>query len=85
MAPILKLNKHDAKKEMEFELKYLKSLSVKKRFEIMFKKTKEMINLLARHGHRKPFEPHKNEARRRKTAGLGRPQVSKETEEVVRV
>ena len=56
MAPILKLNKHDAKKEMEFELKYLKFLSVKKRFEIMFKKTKEMINLLARHGHRKPFE-----------------------------
>ena len=31
---ILKLKKHNAEKEIEFELKYIKSLSVKKRFQI---------------------------------------------------
>ncbi len=54
--PILKLRKHNEKKEIEFELKYLKSLSVKQRFEMMLKKSKEMINLLEKSGHRKPFE-----------------------------
>jgi hypothetical protein len=44
------------KKEIEFELKFLKSLSVKKRFEMMFKKTREIINLLEKSGHRRPFE-----------------------------
>ena len=34
MAPVLKLNKHNERKEIEFELKYLKSLSVKERFEL---------------------------------------------------
>lgn len=56
MVPILKLNKHNERKEMEFELKYLKSLSVKKRFEVMFKKSKEMVDLLERSGHRRPSE-----------------------------
>jgi len=56
MAPILKLNKHNEQKEIEFELKYLKSLSVKERFELMFKKTKEMIDLLEKSGHRRPSE-----------------------------
>ena len=56
MTSILKLKRHNSKKEIEFELKYLKSLTVKKRFEMMFKKTKEMISLLEKSGHRKPFE-----------------------------
>ena len=56
MAAILKLNRHNSKKEIEFELRFLKSLSIKKRFELMFKKTKEMINLLEKNGHRRPFE-----------------------------
>ena len=56
MCPILKLKNHNSRKEIDFELKYLKSLTVKKRFEMMFKKTKEIIELLERHGHRKPFE-----------------------------
>ena len=42
--------------EMDFELRYLKSLSVRKRFEMMVQKTKEMISLLEKDGHRKPFE-----------------------------
>lgn len=53
---ILKLKRHNAKKEIEFELKFLKSLSVKKRFELMFKKTKEIFSLLEKNGHRRPFE-----------------------------
>jgi hypothetical protein len=56
MAQILKLNRHNSTKEIEFELRFLKSLSVRQRFELMFKKTKEMINLLERSGHRRPFE-----------------------------
>jgi len=56
MKSILKLNKHNPKKEIEFELKYLNSLSSKERFIMMFKKTKEILNLLERSGHRKPFE-----------------------------
>ena len=56
MAPILKLNQHDPKKEIEFELRYLKSLSTRQRFEMMFKKTRELVRLLEKSGHRKPFE-----------------------------
>ena len=53
---ILKLNNHNPAKEIEFELNYLRSLSVKQRFELMFKKTKEIIDLLEKSGHRKPFK-----------------------------
>lgn len=56
MRQILKLNRHNSKKEIEFELRFLKSLSVSQRFEMMFQKTKEMLNLLKKNGHRKPFE-----------------------------
>lgn len=56
MAPILKLDKNNPKKEIEFELKYLKSLSLKERFALMFKKTQEMVNLLEKSGHRRPFK-----------------------------
>ena len=41
---------------MKFELRYLKSLSVRKRFEMMLKKSKEMLELLEKSGHRRPFE-----------------------------
>ena len=56
MGTILKLSRHNTKKEIDFELKYLRSLSIKKRFEMMSKKTKEIVEFLERHGHRKPFE-----------------------------
>ena len=42
---ILKLNKHNEKKEIEFELDYLASLTTKQRFELMFRKTREMLSL----------------------------------------
>lgn len=56
MAQILKLNRHNTKKEIEFELMFLKSLSVRERFEMMFRKTKEIVSLLEKSGHRRPFE-----------------------------
>ncbi|MDP1853694.1 MAG: hypothetical protein Q8L26_05805 [Candidatus Omnitrophota bacterium] len=56
MTPILKLKGHNEKKEIEFELRYLRSLSVKQRFALMRRKTKEMVNLLERSGYRRAFE-----------------------------
>lgn len=56
MSHILKLKRHNSRKEIEFELKYLGSLTIKKRFEMMLKKTREMINLLEKSGHRRPSE-----------------------------
>lgn len=53
MAGVLKLKRHNAKKEMEFELKYLKSISIRERFELMARKTKEMLSLLKKNGHRR--------------------------------
>lgn len=51
--PILKLSKHNARKEIKFELAYLKTLSVRQRFQMMLKKTEEMRNLLKRRGYGK--------------------------------
>lgn len=42
---ILKLDKYDEDKEIEFELDYLTSLTIQQRFELMFKKTREMLIL----------------------------------------
>lgn len=56
MTRILKLNRHNTKKEIEFEIRFLRSLSVKERFEMMFKKTEEMVSLLEKSGHRSPFK-----------------------------
>ena len=54
MAPILKLNDHNEEKEIEFELSWLLSLTLQERFQLMSKKTKELIELLERNGHRRP-------------------------------
>ncbi len=44
---ILKLDKHNEDKEIEFELDYLTSLSTGERFQMMFQKTQEMLSLLS--------------------------------------
>ena len=51
--PILKLSKHNSDKEIEFELKYLLSLTISQRFQMMLQKTKEIRKLLKNHGYRK--------------------------------
>ena len=54
--PILKLDKDDDEKEIEFELEYQLALSTQQRFEMMIQKSKELVDMLIAHGHRKPFE-----------------------------
>ena len=53
---ILLLNKDNEKKEMDFELQYLLSLTIKEWFLLMQKKSREMRNMLEQNGHRKAAE-----------------------------
>ena len=50
---VLKLKKDDERQEIEFELDYLSSLTTRQRFQMMMQKSREMILLLERNGHRK--------------------------------
>ncbi len=45
---VLKLDKHDEDKEIEFELDYLMSLTTAQRFELMHRKTMELLKLSGR-------------------------------------
>jgi hypothetical protein len=54
--PVLKLEKDDENREIEFELRYLKSLTTRERFLLMQKKSEEMKKMLRKRGHRKSAE-----------------------------
>jgi len=54
MTPILKPGGHNEEQELEFELSWLLSLNLQKRFQLMFRRTKELIELLERNGHGRP-------------------------------
>jgi hypothetical protein len=54
--PVLKLEKDDEKREIEFELCYLKSLTTRERFLLMQKKSEEMKKMLRKRGYRKSSE-----------------------------
>jgi len=58
MAPILKIDpgQEDEERELEFELDYLASLTLQERFELMFRRSREIQEMLLRYGHRKPVE-----------------------------
>ena len=56
LMPVLKLEKDDENREIEFELRYLKSLTTKERFLIMQKKSDEMKKMLRKRGYRKSTE-----------------------------
>lgn len=56
MSPILKLDTDDEEKEIEFELAYQATLTTQERFELMFRKSREIAEELLRHGYRKPVE-----------------------------
>ena len=56
MSPILKLEMADAEKELEFELAYQRTLTTQERFEMMFRKSRELAEMLLKHGYRKPTE-----------------------------
>ena len=53
---VLKLEKDDENREIDFELSYLKSLTIKERFLLMQKKSDEMKKMMAKHGYRKSTE-----------------------------
>ena len=55
MSSILKLDRHNEREEIIFELKFQMSLTTHQRFEMMFKKTEEMKKLLEKSGYRKAF------------------------------
>jgi hypothetical protein len=54
MSPILKVapDEQDEERELEFELDYLATLTVQQRFEMMFRRSREIKELLERHGPR---------------------------------
>lgn len=56
MAPLLKCDRDDEDRELDFELDYQLSLSVEERFRMMFRKSRETAALLIRNGHRKPVQ-----------------------------
>ena len=51
---ILVLARDDDERELAFELAYLGALSVQERFELMFRKSREIAEALLQHGHREP-------------------------------
>ncbi len=53
---ILILDHDDPKREFEFELEWLMSLTTQQRFEMMIQRSNEINEMLIRHGHRKPVE-----------------------------
>ena len=55
-ARILKLAKHDEDRELDFEIEWLCSLTTAQRFELMFRKSRELAATLDRHGHRRTAE-----------------------------
>lgn len=56
MSPVLKVKNNDEEQELAFELAYQRSLTTQQRFELMFRKSREIAEMLHRHGHRKPVE-----------------------------
>ncbi|MBW2407162.1 MAG: hypothetical protein JRF17_07310 [Deltaproteobacteria bacterium] len=53
---VLKIEKDDENREIEFELSYLKSLTTRERFLLMLNKSDEMKKMLVKYGYRKSAE-----------------------------
>ena len=53
---LLKLSSDDEKKELEFELDYLSSLTFEERLLMMTEKSREMLKQMIDHGHRRAVE-----------------------------
>jgi len=58
MSPIYKSNNAGSslKKELEFELKYQRSLSFAQRFRMMLHQSRLVLRMLIENGYRKPTE-----------------------------
>lgn len=42
--------------ELDFEISYQRTLTTQQRFELMFRKSREIMEVMLRHGYRKPVE-----------------------------
>jgi hypothetical protein len=58
VSPILKVDPSDQsdERELEFELDYLATLTVEQRFEMMFRRSRELKALMERYGPRRTPE-----------------------------
>ena len=58
MSPILKVDPNDKndERELEFELDYLATLTVAQRFEMMFRRSRELQALMEQYGPRRTPE-----------------------------
>ena len=56
--PVLKVEPNGAseEEELEFELEYLQSLTTAQRFEMMFRRSRQIAEELLRRGHRRPAQ-----------------------------
>lgn len=56
--PVLKVEPDGAseEEELEFELDYLQSLTTAQRFEMMFRRSRQIAEELLRRGHRRPAQ-----------------------------
>jgi len=52
----LAVDESSEERELAFELDHLASLTTAQRFEMMFRKSREMVEELQRRGHRRPVE-----------------------------
>jgi hypothetical protein len=53
---ILKIKRHNARKELDFELDYQLSLSTAERFRMMISRSRQIAQMLLNNGYIKPFE-----------------------------
>jgi hypothetical protein len=53
---VLKIEKDDENREIEFELSYLKALTTRERFLLMLNKSDEIKKMLVKYGYRKSAE-----------------------------
>ena len=51
-----KIKKDDSEKELEFAINNQLSLTTQQRFEMVFRKSREIAQMLIGNGHRKPSE-----------------------------
>lgn len=54
--PVYKSPKNSEEKELKFELKYQRSLSLTERFRMALHQSKLVLQMLINNGHRKPTE-----------------------------
>lgn len=55
-ARVLKLGRHDPTVEDEFEIGFLLSLTTQERFDMVLSRSREVLEMLIRNGHRRPSE-----------------------------